>query len=276
MKRNMILLFFMVSMMGLSAQEKESIRGNKEVIVTQTLIEDFSTLEIGENFHVSIVKGNEAMVEIETDSNLHDVFQKEVFDGTFRLTTTQEIKRSKMMRIRITLTESLDKIILKDNAILETLTSLQIADLEIEMRNNSVLYATITAESLKLKNNDKSSVELNLTADEATFQLNHSSKIKALVNSNAFTVDLYESAEAKIEGDIIDFTLRADNSSKFHGQRLTSENAVVIVEGRSENIVNATKNIDISASGTTKTSIYGNPQFTITGFNDEAILLKKK
>lgn len=276
MKKIICAIVFFSFSLGLLAQDKEKIRGNRDVVVTQTKVDDFSVLEIGEDLKVTLVKGPIANVEIETDENLQEVFRKEVKNDTLKIFTSKDIRRSKKERIRIVVTDKLNKIIVKDDAFVESLTNLNFQNLKIITRNNSKLKASITAETFELKNNGESEVELKLTANEAKLQLNNSTEIEAVVQADNLQVDTYESAEGVINGNATVFTLRADNSSKIDAKNLIVQEATVLAEGRSENAINVQKDFKISARGTSKTNIYGKPTINLEAFEDEAVLQKKE
>jgi len=135
---------------------------------------------------------------------------------------------------------------------------------------------TFTSKKFNLIQNDNAEAELNITASEVEFQINQSAKVEALVNSPVFNVDIYEKANARIDGDIQNFTIRADQSSKFDGENLTSVKANVLAQGDSEVKVNATDSVEIVAKGTSEVEIYNNPKVDLKELSDEAAIAKKE
>ena len=254
---------------------QESVKGSRNVTVVQTPLEPFTAMEIGQEFEVVIVKGQEAMMEIETDDNLHEVIDVDVIGGTLYVQTTKEIRRSKRLRVRITFTDALTEIRVKEKARVSGLTDLLIHNLTVKTNNDGEFFATVEAHSFELINNDDAKVELNIEADTIKFQLNQKSKVDALINTTNFKADLLEDAEAKIEGDTQEFNLRADNSSRFTGEKLTSKTCTVIIEGSSKASVKVVEVLNITAKDSSELSIYDNPKFNIIEFADEAKLLKK-
>lgn len=72
-----------------------------------------------------------------------------------------------------------------------------------------------------------------------------------------------------------EFTLRADNSTSFTGEKLTSQTCTVIIEGRAKASVKADNAINITAKGRSELTIYDSPDFNIVEFADQASLFKK-
>lgn len=266
-------LFFVGLAFQLNAQD--AVKGSRNVTVVQNPVDAFMAMEIGEEFEVRIVKGERPMVEIETDDNLHEFIDIDVIGGTLYLQTIRDIKRKKRLNVRVTFTEELQEIRVKEKAEVSGLTDLLFTNLNVTTANDAKFFATIKAESVKFTNNDNARAELNITADTTVFQLNQRSKLDALVTSDNFQADLLEDARAKIEGDVKDFLLRADNGSRFTGENLTSQICTVIIEGRAEASVKADNEINITAKGKSKLSIYDSPTFNIDAFEDEASLFKK-
>jgi len=91
----------------------------------------------------------------------------------------------------------------------------------------------------KFINSDKSKAELNVTANTSTLELSDNSKLEALINSTDIKVDLYQRADAKIEGDVD--TL-----------------------------------ITIDATGSSEVYLYENPKITINKFEGTVKLHKKE
>ncbi len=216
------------------------------------------------------------MMEIKADDNLHDHISYEVIDEVLYIKPTKEFQRAKSEEIRITFSDTLKSIRISDKIELESLQDLFLQDFQLETKNDSRAYLTLTAKTFNLIHGDDSKAELNVNASEVYFQLNQSSEVEALVNTPVFKVDLYEKASARIDGDVNELTLRADQSSKFDGENLTSINASVLSQGDAENRINVTEVLEITAKGTSETDIYNNPEIKILEFLDEAVIAKKE
>ena len=105
--------------------------------------------------------------------------------------------------------------------------------------------------------------------------LSDNSKIEALINSETITIDMLQRANAILEGDSNELTIKADNSSILKAEKLITKTCNLITEGQADVHIEASKDIVIEASGTTETYIYGSPKIEINKFDDDAILRKK-
>lgn len=278
MKKVKILLLFLLAANVCTsfAQRKEKIKGNRNVKFVQTPTTPYNTLEIGEDLEVSLVQGQAPMVEVEADENLHEAIVFSASGGRLIVQTTKKITSKKELKIRIYHTGELTKIIAKEEAQISSLGDINLEKLHIEATNSAKLYLTLRAGEFKFTASEKSRAELNLTANDAAFVFNDDIKIKALIRVDKCKIDMYQKADAQIEGNVNRLTLALDNAAYFMGKNLTAKNLELTAEGRSDGHVNSSDELIIEASGDTKTHIYNNPKITLKKFEGSAILYKKE
>ncbi len=258
------------------AQKKEKIRGNKQLKTVQHQVTDFNTLLIGENLEVFLLKGTSPQVEIETDENLHEVILFSVDNnGVLSLSTTHQITSKSKLNIRITITDAFNTIKTYEKATVNSLIDLHLNKLSVHTNDNSKLFLTAKTNDFSLKSTHFTKTELNISSLKTTLHLSESASIKSLVNSESLHVDLYQKANAKIEGTSTDLILRADNASNFKGRELTTTNADVTIEGSADCDITVIKNLVLQASGSSKTNIYNAETINIKRFNDSAAIYKK-
>lgn len=267
---------FLLLIIFFSCKAQDKIKGSRNVKTEQYDLTAFNSIQAKGDLEIGILKGNRPMVEIEADDNLHDLIQTDVIDGILYIKPIKEISRSKRLELRVTFSDSLEKILLAGEAELTSLQDLSFGDFTLECKEKAEAYLTLTARNFNLIQNEDAKAELNITASQVNYQLNQSAEVKALVNAPVFKVDIYEKASARIEGDIKKFHLRADQSSNFDGENLTSINAELLAQGNSEVKINATDSLKIQASGNSEIEIYNNPEIELIEFKDEAILAKKE
>lgn len=266
----------LIVLLGCVVFAQDKVKGSRNVQTEKYNLTPFNSIEISGDFEVGIQKGGRPMMEVKADDNLIDLIQNEVINGILYIRPAKEFKRAKRQEITITYSDTLKSIKISDEVELESLQDIFVSDFQLETKNRSAAYLTLTANNFNLIHGDDSKAELNITAQESYFQLNQSSKIEALVNAPLFKVDIYEKADARIDGEIQDFQLRADQSSKFDGEDLTANRANVTAQGNSDNIINVTESLEIMAKGDSKTEIYGQPSINLTEFADEAVIAKKQ
>lgn len=125
-------------------------------------------------------------------------------------------------------------------------------------------------------NSEKAKVKLNLTTSLATLELNENSKTEALITADSLQVDLYQRANAKIEGETDYINIRADNSSSYIGKNMTSNNAEVTADQNCNVYVEVLENLSLRATGISEVYIYENPKIDLKIFSDLAKLHKKE
>ena len=269
----MIALFLAVTV---SAQKKQKIRGSKVVTETEREIETFTNLEVEDNLEVFLMKGDQPHIKIETDDNLHEVINTEVYSDKLRISTTKNIKSAKIIKITITYTDELSSIIAKHESSISAIESLKFDTIAIESYDYAKLYINAISNDFSLSMDGKSEAELNVESDHTKIVLSKSTQLKALINTQDANIDLYQDAEAKLEGGAANATLRLDNKAEFEGQNFTVKELTTVAEGFSNCSVTASEKIIITANGESETQIYGNPEISITKFEGKAVLRKSE
>ena len=87
MKKILLILFFMIGGIAVvTAQSDDKIKGDRNVTIKQTYIDDFKTIIVNGDFSIEVVYNSKPSIEIEADDNLHEVIQFEVIDGALTFT----------------------------------------------------------------------------------------------------------------------------------------------------------------------------------------------
>ncbi|OCB76472.1 GIN domain-containing protein [Flavobacterium crassostreae] len=258
------------------AQKKEKIKGSKKVTTEQKDISSFSVLEISDNIEVHLEKGENAALEIEADDNLHDLFVIESNEKALRVSTNKEASRYKKMVVKITYTNKLRSILAKNDTEINAIQEIIVDSLKVTSLDNAKVFMNAKVTDFVLETDDKSKVELNLKASKARLVLSKDSALKALIATTDLTCDLYQKAEAKIEGDATNATLRLDHNAQLVAEKLVVKNIALTTESYSTGSVHATKSIVIQASDKSEIALYGNAKIDLGKFTDEVKLFKKK
>lgn len=272
-KMNKSILLVLCVLMSTLSIAQDKVKGSRVLSTNTTDINPFNRLLLTEDFEVKLVKAKTAAVKIVTDENLHDYIQIINKDSTLTLKTTAKL-RDKKQEITVFYTDVLNTIELKENAEVFSKNSLKFKDLTLVTTDNSKAFLTIECNLLKHTNEGKARNKLNIIASNVTLELNDNSKVEALIYALKIEADLLESTTALIEGDIEALDLNADNSSNFNGEKLSAKTINIITLNRAEAKVNASSNLIINASGTSKIEIFGSPKINIESYEDNAILKK--
>jgi len=273
-KLHLLILTYLVTFLSFS-QSTEKIKGSRNVTTQITEIDAFNRLVISDNFKINIKQGELPSVEINTDDNLHDVITFNVQEGSLSFKTNKRITSSKAMEITVVYKDFLNIIELKEDAQLTSTSTIKAKDLVLRTKESSKIYLTLEAENFNYIAAGKTKAELNITAKTVVLDLSDNSKVEALINSETITIDMLQRANAILEGDSNELTIKADNSSILKAEKLITKTCNLITEGRADVHIEASKDIVIEASGTTETYIYGSPKIEINKFDDDAILRKK-
>ncbi|WP_044403726.1 GIN domain-containing protein [Lacinutrix sp. Hel_I_90] len=277
MKSRLHLFIFaiFITISGFS-QSSEKVKGNRNVTTQITEILNFNRLIVGDDFKLKIKYGDQAAVQIDTDDNLHEVIDFAVDDtGTLSFRTNKKIRSSKIMDITVIYKDSLKIIELKEDAEITATVDLKLKDFILKTKESSKAYMTLEADNFTYITAGRSKAELNVTANTITLEMNDNSNLEALFNASTIEINMLQDSDAKIEGDVDDLTIKADNSITLEADKLEAKNCNLLTEGRSEIYIQATKNLTIEALGDTETYIYARPTIDLKKFEGDAVLRKK-
>ncbi|MBV7267837.1 DUF2807 domain-containing protein [Winogradskyella sp. WHY3] len=264
----------MVAAPTIIAQEK--IKGDRNVTMKQTYIDDFETIVVDGSFSIEVVYNSKPSVSVEADDNLHEVIQFDVVDGVLMFVETMRITSKKKLNITVNYGDALKHIETKGDGEIRSLTSMELGDATLTTSDNSRAYLNIRAKNFVYKSSGKSKTRLNLTADSTKVELSDNSKLDALVNSKVADFDLYLRSDAVIEGKANNSVIRLDSSTNFNSPKFDVNTVDAILEDNSDLTIASTESITIAASGDSEIYLYGSPAITITKFEDTAKLQKKK
>ncbi|WP_343913891.1 GIN domain-containing protein [Aquimarina litoralis] len=275
MRTWMLIALFIISLGNIHAQ-KEKIKGNKIVVTEQKPVDAFHTIQLYDNFEVTIQEDSDNLISIEADSNLQEVINISVEDSVLTIKSDKRIKRSKALNIKIGYAQDLKKIISYNKVHLKSTALIKTPIIRIESNDDTEVFLSIEADQTTSVSNGKSNVELHVKTNEAFYQVNEDAELKGIVETDSLKVDLYQKGYTKLEGKTTSMLLRADGNADFYGEKLTSEKTSLIAEGSSDCYVVTNQEITIEAKDESEIYLLGEPAIKITQFANEATLYKKK
>ncbi len=276
MKNVLHFLFLMVVATTVTAQSDDKIKGDRNVTLKQTFVDNFHSIIVNGDFSVEVVYNSKPSVNIEADDNLHEVIDFNVVDGVLQFTETKRITSKKKLNITVNYGDGLKTIETKGNGEIRSLTSMELGDVILITADNSRAYLNINAKNFTYQSSGKSKTRLNLTATTTKIELTDNSKLDALVNSKVADFDLYLRADAVIEGAANSSVIRMDTSTNFNGSKFDVNTSEVTLEDSSDLTISVLDNITIAASGNSEVYLFGTAAIAITKFEDTAKLQKKK
>ncbi len=275
MKKIIYLCFLFIAGFAF-AQKKDKIKGSKIITHTVKELQAVTHIEIEDNVKIFLVKSDKFSLEIEADDNLHDVLNISILANTLRINTLKDVSGAKKFEIRLNYNDTLQEITMKHDAILNALNELELKNIVIRNFDNSKSFLNVKSEKFSIFMNDKSEAELNIKADTCNIQGSKYSVLKALVAAPETKIDLYEKAKVTIEGDAANAQIRIDNNSTLVAKKFVVDSINLTTENFAQSELNASKAIIITASGKSKTELYGAPTITIEKFVNTTILEKKE
>ena len=276
MKRIIIVLISLISVASF-AQKKEKIKGNKEVLIKEFSIPDFSAIEVGEKFKVAIQKTTDTTrIVIEADDNLFDVIHYSVTDKVLSFNTSKEIVKKKRLRITVFVPKKFNSITVKEKGqvfnkedlafdnIKITASQHAEADLNLQIKNNLVIDAA-----------DKTELVINGRAKSAKIHISANAEIKGNFSASTIDLDLDKHAYCNFEGSAKQLKLEAKSKSELKFKSFKVNNAAIHAYDKSNVIIHISGNLELIATGSSSTEIYGSPKINLKSFKDNATLYKK-
>src|SRR6478609_3836036 len=260
MKYSYLVVFFLLATTLTIGQNKEKIKGSKNVVEKQKEIGDFSALEIEDNLTVFLEKGEKNEIKIDADDNLHDNISFDIKEKTLRIYTSKEITVYKKLVLKIKYTNDLKSVVAKNATIVNAIEAVQLDSISFTSLDFARLYLNVSSKKFRLSADDKSKIELNLKSENAKIDLTKNAQIKALVASTDVSFNLNQKATALIEGDAINAIIKQDNNSVFTGNNFTIKNADVTTQGSAISNIMADTTIVVDADDTSKIYLLGKPK----------------
>jgi len=276
MKKVFILILAVISV-SMTAQKKEKIKGNREVLIKKFDVPTFNTLEVGERFNIKLEKATDiTRVVIEADDNLFDVIHYQVEDGVLKFYTSMEIVKKKRLRITVFVPEDFHQIKIKEKAKVFNEDELELKTIQIETADKSSAELNLTLkDELRINALGKSEIKLKAEASKGIFVLDEDSELEAKIDIKKLNLKVSNSAYAKLEGEVEELSLTATDKAEIKASELKVKEANVKVKNKAEVHLNISNNIVLSLSGKSETYLYGSPKIKLKSFNDNAVLYKK-
>jgi hypothetical protein len=274
MKKHFLYFILLIPILSFG-QKDEKIKGNKIVSIQETKIDSFSIISIGENFKINLLEG-EPMVKIETDENLHDVIEFDVDDNTLSFKLNKRITTKKKLIITIYYPSTIESIITKDNAEVNSLSTIILANLNLKTGGTSKVNLDIKTSIFNYTNLERSRTELKVIADSVTISLRGNSKLKGFIKSPKLVSSMYDRADAELKGDVDSLYIDLNNRTSFAGKDLQVDYCEIFTQENSKATINISDELYLKAKDNSDINIYNDPQIIIEEFTETATLHKSQ
>ncbi len=276
MKKIILFAILFGNLSILSAQDKDKVKGSKNVKKETKVIEPLPNVEVEDEITLNLVKGNKFSLEIEADDNLHEFIKVETFNDKIRLFTTKRITSFKKLNITLTYTDKLASITARHNAVVSTYSELETENLTLSSYDYAELKLNLRTVEFNLFASDKSKTELNVTATKTNIQAKGNAAVETLINSENTTVSVLEKSDAKIEGNTSNAEFILSGKGKIIGKDFICKNVKVNAIENTDLNIYASESFGLTCSGDAKIILYGDPAITISEFKNSVSLIKKE
>jgi len=271
-----LMCFVLLAQNSAFAQSDEKIRGSRNVIVKQTYVDNFNTLILNGELSVNVVFNSKPSIEIEADDNLHEVIIIDVTDGILTLSQSKRITSKKRLEITVNYSEPLEKMNISNEGEVRSLTTMELGDFSLTTADNTKAYLNINAKAFTFKSSGRSKTRLNLTADSSAIELLDDSKLEGLVNSKSVLLDMYQKADAVLEGRATTSTLRLSSSTDLDARNFNIDSCSLQIEDNADISLSVAGSLTMKAAGKSDIYLYGSPNITIEEFTGSSKLQKKE
>ena len=276
MKKLIFIVLALISI-NITAQKKEKIKGNREVLIKKFEIPSFKEIEVGEKFEIGLEKAvDTTRVIIETDDNLFDVIHFSVDGDVLKFSTSMEIVKKKRLKITVFVPEDFDKIRLIEKGKVYCEENLSLSNLRIEAIEKSEADLNLNIkEILEIEATDKSELKLEAYAQDAYIHLSESASLEAKLETKNVELNLDDHSDCKLQGSAEFMKANLQVKAGLKASDFQTKDALVSVTDKASAEVNCSGQIDLKLSGESHTYIYDSPQINLKTFNDNASLHKK-
>jgi hypothetical protein len=276
MKKIILLTVLSFVSLNISAQKKEKVKGSKVVVIQQKKVEPFTAIEVLDDIEISLIKADKSGVELEADDNLQDILDLKMNGSVLIISFAKEISSAKKFNIRVNYAADLVSVVAKNKSKVSALETIKLENVSFKGLDNSKLFLNIDVKNCTLTLTDKSTAEVNDKSETFNVDLSKNAELKALISATNFKCDLYQGAEANLDGDVINMKSRIDNDSKLNAKKLNAKSIDLTVEASAKAIVNAEKTIVINANSKAEIELFGDAKIDLQQFKGTSTLSKKQ
>jgi len=201
--------------------DSRSIAGDGNLVTDTLSLERFENIDLGGMFNVTLTRGNNPQVIIETDSNLMELVNIQVKAGTLTIST-------------------------RNNQILRPTRS-----------NLTITYPELTRVSISGAGTLRSTEPVE--SRELTFDISGAGEIDLIVDARILRTNLSGAGDLRLKGEAGQHYIDLSGASHLQSANLITRETLISLSGAGSAEVYASELIDASLSGVGSIRYYGNP-----------------
>ena len=273
--RKTLLLILLLFSISVTAQKKEKIKGDKNVITEEREFGYFSKIEVNDKIKLNLKQSNSNKLIIEADENLHDVIESDLEGGTLVLSLNKRVASSKRFDLTLYI-DDLDVIELNDDSEIKGVDKFSFFDINVVLNDKSDIKIDLESQLFSLESNEKSKGNFTVKADSISIVMKESSKIKYIVNTEKLSVDYSGNSTGEFVGKTANLLLNADDNAIFKGPELVAQETLIVASNNASSYVNSKNTLEIMAKNKAKVYIFNSPTITIKSLEDSASIFKRE
>ncbi len=214
----------------LTAQSKERIKGNRQVVTKVYTLKPFHSIEFAEDLRVQLKQASgEESLELRADENLHEVLVWEVNEGVLRLYTKKDIVRKRAFEITIFVDKDLRSIKISETARIKSENKLKFNALNIEMDHYAKAdLALIVSDTLRVNLKNKAVLETDAEAPVVLLKLTDDAEVKGMISGKKMKVQADKTADFTLGGSMKYVELNLTDKAEFSGKKFFVKKAATV------------------------------------------------
>ncbi len=273
MKKLTVLLLLLVHV-GVVAQRKPKIKGNRTVTEVKEELAAFNAIELKDDLEIELVRAPMEGYKVVADDNLLDVLKFKVEDSTLYISSFYKIQSKKKLEITVYYTD-LIQLVQQDGKMVSK-ESIATDILDIQVLGSARMEVNASASLVRVQMNEKSSGDFNFAADSLHVNMKDRADARIYTVGESSYIELSSNASANMEGTVDMVQVEAVDNADFKAERYEAKVIKAKLENSTSAYLRALEELELTTSGSSKTYIYGNPKITISEFLDTSELIKRK
>lgn len=272
-RRWLPLLAFLLLAMPIQAQRKPRIKGNRQVIEVSESLPPFRHLRLSDDLEVHLERGDSEGYRLELDDNLVDVLRFDVTDSTLVIASFYQITGSKKLDITVRYRE-----LASVRAEAGSLVSEEVIEgsaMAVSATEAASLQLRLRAPLITLEMDGNSRADLNAEADSLHVDLRDHTDINLYTVNQGMGLALSGNASLVLEGVSADASARLSDQASLKAEGLVASRLKAWLDGSAVARLRVDSELELDASGGSRTYLYGQPQVRIARFADRAELHKE-
>jgi len=244
MKKWFLILMILALPLTGTAQKKDKIKGNREVLTRVYTVAPFRYLEAGDNLRIVLKKASDTtQIQLKADENLHEVLKWEVTDGKLKIWLSKKIVSKKKFELTVFVPKDFEGLFLYDYARAETDEKLVFEKFYLEQHERSESNLALKIKDfIGIKLMDNSRAEQDLECKKLLVNAKQSGTLRGTLFADEAKIHLENSGKVKTSGRIKNLTLDLSGHAEYKGFKThITQKAQVSITNKGQALVNGKK-----------------------------------